>query len=261
MCIRDRFTEAVCLTTDRLCAASRGDIAVLKKTSDAGPISALMVASRKGQYEAVEELAGKEIDAQSGTGCTALYLAAEEGHYRIVKLLLERGSNVDVAASDGSSPLHRACSHGHEQVSTPEPCLVRRLSCTSQTHHTKLPCNCVHTSLLTSSVACVPDFHPFMYFIQRLSVCCIFHNASSHLTIHTMLMKACDNGHEQVSVIMLTIIDFSQKRNVSLYSHICSHHHEQVARALIKAGADIEKPNNNGWTPLMKACSNGHEQV
>ena len=77
-----------------------------------------------GQYEAVEELAGKEIDAQSSLGCTALYLAAEEGHYRIVKLLLKRGSNVDVAADDGSSPLHRACSHGHEQVSTPEPYLV-----------------------------------------------------------------------------------------------------------------------------------------
>ena len=37
-------------------------------------------------------------------------------------------------------------------------------------------------------------------------------------------------------------------------------HHEQVAHALLKAGADFEKPNNNGWTPLMKACSNGHQQ-
>ena len=41
----------------------------------------------------------------------------------------------------------------------------------------------------------------------------------------------------------------------------CSHHLEQVARALLENNADIEKPNNNGWTPLMKACSNGHEQV
>ena len=30
-------------------------------------------------------------------------------------------------------------------------------------------------------------------------------------------------------------------------------------RELIEAGADIEKPNNNGRTPLMNASSNGHE--
>ena len=38
-------------------------------------------------------------------------------------------------------------------------------------------------------------------------------------------------------------------------------HHEQVALELIKAGADVEKPDNEGFTPLMSSCQNGHEQV
>ena len=35
--------------------------------------------------------------------------------------------------------------------------------------------------------------------------------------------------------------------------------HDYIAQALLKAGADPERPNNHGWTPLMKACENGHE--
>ena len=36
--------------------------------------------------------------------------------------------------------------------------------------------------------------------------------------------------------------------------------HDQCALALIKAGADIEKPDNQGWTPLMSTVANGHDQ-
>ena len=74
-------------------------------------------------------------------------------------------------------------------------------------------------------------------------------------------MKACDNGHEQVIVIMLTIIDISQKHNLSFYSHLCSHHHEQVARALIENGAAVNSQTNNGASALMLSAKNGHEQV
>ena len=38
-------------------------------------------------------------------------------------------------------------------------------------------------------------------------------------------------------------------------------HHEQVARVLIKAGADLEKQTNSGSTALMLACQNGHNEV
>ena len=74
-------------------------------------------------------------------------------------------------------------------------------------------------------------------------------------------MKTCDNGHEQVSVIMLTIIDISLKHIVPTYSHLCSHHHEQVARALLENGAAVNSQNNSGFSALMLSAHNGHEQV
>ena len=42
-------------------------------------------------------------------------LAAEEGAEQIVELLLTRGAETALAASDGSTALMRACDFGHEQ--------------------------------------------------------------------------------------------------------------------------------------------------
>ena len=109
------FTPEAC-ATERLRAAAQGDVAALKRTKDAGKITALMVACRAKQRTAVEALTGAEINAQSDSGCTALYLAAEEGDQVIVALLLSRNANVALAASNGATPLHRACEFGHEQV-------------------------------------------------------------------------------------------------------------------------------------------------
>jgi ankyrin repeat protein len=107
------FTEAACAATPRLCAAAQGSLDVLASTQDEGIITALMVACRTRQFEVVQAINGA-LDAQSHEGCTALYLAAEEGDERIVRLLLERRANVSLAASDGGTPLHRASEHGHD---------------------------------------------------------------------------------------------------------------------------------------------------
>ena len=40
-----------------------------------------------------------------------------------------------------------------------------------------------------------------------------------------------------------------------------SHHHEQVARELLKAGAAVDAVENKQWTALMFAAQDGHEQV
>ena len=70
---------------------------------------------RAKQHAAVEVLLPATIDAQSSSGCTALYLAAEAGDQAIVRRLLVAGANVALAASDGSPPLMQACRFGHEQ--------------------------------------------------------------------------------------------------------------------------------------------------
>ena len=63
----------------------------------------------------IAALGSSAIDKQSDGGFTALYLAAEEGANQIVELLLARGAETALAASDGSTALMRACYFGHEQ--------------------------------------------------------------------------------------------------------------------------------------------------
>ena len=79
-------------------------------------------------------------------------------------------------------------------------------------------------------------------------------------------MFACQNGHSEVCIAFHAIPVPHLFYASSVHVFTCMSvtllpNHEQVALDLIKAGADIEKPNNNGWTPLMKACSNGHSEV
>ena len=107
------FTEVVCTATPRLRAAAQGDFEALGRTEDEGEITALMVACRRRQFEVVRALEGA-LDSQSHRGCTALYLAAEEGDERILRLLLDRRANVSLAASDGGTALHRASQIGHD---------------------------------------------------------------------------------------------------------------------------------------------------
>eukprot|EP00966_Prymnesium_polylepis_P094234 2181328-Prymnesium_polylepis.1 len=109
------FSDAACTATPRLRAAAEGDVAALEG-ADEGTITALMVASRSRQLAVVEALAHTDVNAQSESGCTALYLAAEEGDSQIVALLLARGADVSVTACDGGSCLQRACEFGHEEV-------------------------------------------------------------------------------------------------------------------------------------------------
>ena len=38
-------------------------------------------------------------------------------------------------------------------------------------------------------------------------------------------------------------------------------HHEQVARELLKAGANLDAQEKQGGTALIAACQNGHTEV
>ena len=96
--------------------ALEGSAASLKKLTNVGKITPLMVACRMKQLMAVEMLisGSATVNAQSAKGCTALYLTAEEGAEDIVRALLGKSADVDLVASDGTTPLHAACKFGHD---------------------------------------------------------------------------------------------------------------------------------------------------
>lgn len=77
-------------------------------TQQIGGMTALLIAARDGQKDAVAALldAGADIDQTSDTDhATALILALINGHYDLAHFLLERGANTKLTNSDGVGPL------------------------------------------------------------------------------------------------------------------------------------------------------------
>lgn len=77
---------------------------------------AIMVAAREHAWKTVKLLAaipGTELDAPNRLGETALMLAALEGNLDSVRILVERGAEVN---RPGWTPLHYAASSGHLDV-------------------------------------------------------------------------------------------------------------------------------------------------
>lgn len=75
-----------------------------------------------GRIESLRELVARDPEAvnrRSGDGATALGLAAFFGHLEAVKLLLDRGAQIDRPATNPAFPfvpIHSAMSAGHQQI-------------------------------------------------------------------------------------------------------------------------------------------------
>lgn len=85
-----------------------------------GPVSRLHCAARDGSAKltAALLLSSGSIDVNQGSpiGVTPLMLAAEFGHTRVATILLNKGSNVSIAADEAFTALHFSAQNGHLAV-------------------------------------------------------------------------------------------------------------------------------------------------
>lgn len=115
-------TAAVCGNLSFFNAMSRVESRVPTEV-EWGEIARLRVAVRNGDHETVSRLLQAlsiDIDMLDLSGRTILSIAAEKGHYQVVKLLLEAKADPNSKASVGSSqertPLFWAVCEGHHDV-------------------------------------------------------------------------------------------------------------------------------------------------
>ena len=75
-------------------------------------------------------------------------------------------------------------------------------------------------------------------------------------------MYAAHNGHEEVRAVVVCEVVRRVLRLQSSSIHVLSSHHlDQVARELLKAGAAVDATEEDDYTALMFAAQNGHEEV
>ncbi|MCG8340363.1 MAG: ankyrin repeat domain-containing protein [Cytophagales bacterium] len=76
-------------------------------------------ASKNGDVENVRRAISKGVnvnETKDGYGKTALHWAAENGHRKVVELLLGNGAQVEVTDKASQTPLHLAVEKGHNEV-------------------------------------------------------------------------------------------------------------------------------------------------
>jgi len=109
-------------------ATGGGDVATMKKmldmhpglldARDEGRATPLITAAYAQKADVVKMLLerGADVNAQKKDGWSALHFAAWRGEEDIAKMLLDHGAKVDVKKPDGGTPLHAAVADGHLEV-------------------------------------------------------------------------------------------------------------------------------------------------
>ena len=81
-------------------------------------VTPLHLACEKGHAAVVRLLVekGADVDKARNDGRTPFYMACQEGHLDVVQLLLEKGADMDKAKDSGATPLYIARYQGHAEI-------------------------------------------------------------------------------------------------------------------------------------------------
>jgi ankyrin repeat protein len=220
---------------------------------DADGQTPLLLASEGGHASVVRTLLAKgaNIDAEDARGRTALHLASRGGHVDVVRLLLARSADVTVKDADGRTALHLASIGGYTEV-------VRLLL--------EVEGIDVNASDADEWTALLHAEHR-----RRHAVTALLVGAGADLdytdeNMETVLGWAIARG-DMVSVRRLVALGAAVSGEYITYLHqACAAGNVELVRLLLEREEDdkkrdLDRKDENGWTPLHHAEDNGHHAV
>ena len=195
---------------------------------------------------------GINVNLAQQLGATPLYVAAQQGHVKIVEMLLaESGIKVNLSTSDGATPLFIAAQCGHEAV-------VKLL----------LAAPGVDVNLRT-----MDGGTPLMVAIERehVEVAKLLLAApgteidARMLDGTTALYNAAEKNFPGIveelvrrgANVNLAVRDGAPPLGIAAYRG----NDEIVRKLLAAAGVEVDKPNEDGITPLSAAADGGYQDI
>jgi ankyrin repeat protein len=269
-------------------------------------VTALMLASRSGKLPEVRSLLaasasmrGSEgLDAQSARGCTALLMAAEEGHAEVIRTLVEHGADVNLATEGGMTPLIAACENRHLDAVT---ALLRdrgahhgagsraSIEAHTTTGVSALTACCSHgdaealKALISAGASVVlpspvDGFTPLMAVAKggHLALCKLLHEQRAAVDQkcddgRTALMIACQQGHAEMARQLLSMAAAVDARTHAPPAPRTARHKAGSTSLMLAARyghelvirelvrhASLDLADKDGTTALMYATRNGH---
>ncbi|XP_014406022.1 PREDICTED: ankyrin-2 [Myotis brandtii] len=196
-------------------------------TQQENGITPLHVASKRGNTNMVKLLLdrGGQIDAKTRNGITPLHVASKRGNTNMVKLLLDRGGQIDAKTRDGLTPLF-AAQNGLSPL---------------------------HMAAQGDHVDCVKHLLQHKAPVDDVT-----------LDYLTALHVAAHCGHYRVTKLLLDKRANANARALNGFTplHIaCKKNRIKVMELLVKYGASIQAVTESGLTPIHVAAFMGHLNI
>lgn len=236
--------------------------------------------------EAVKFFSKESMEELDKYGVAAVHLAAREGHVGMLRAMVEKGVDInlaeDVPAQPGITPLHEACAFGHADVvrflvsagaddtaknldgETPAHFALmdkgygklngeQRGSVLKELKHVDIPRNDgqVPLMLLHRDI----DLLLPIFLEKGVDV-----NRTDNNGMTAMMLYPDKDLIKELLRAGADIHLADKEGNTALH-HALKECHESAARFLVKKGANYNCPNNEGETPVQIAAEGGFDMV
>ncbi|XP_076108739.1 uncharacterized protein LOC143076758 [Mytilus galloprovincialis] len=212
--------------------------------------SSLSFACQNGHVKVVEMLINNKADIYKcvDDGASPLFIACHNGHTKVVQILINKKADINKCVDDESSPLYIACQEGHTEV-------VRMLINNKADIY-----KCQDTGSSPLYIACQKGHTEIVQMLinNKADINKCVHDGGSPLFI------ACQKGHAEVVQMLINNkadIDKCIDDESSPLYIACQEGHTKVVNMLINNKAAINKCVDDGASPLFIACYNGHTEV
>uniref|UniRef100_A0AAQ4QIG6 Ankyrin 1, erythrocytic b n=1 Tax=Gasterosteus aculeatus aculeatus TaxID=481459 RepID=A0AAQ4QIG6_GASAC len=195
-----------------------------------------------------ENMSVAQLLLNRGSQCKLHPQASRRGNVMMVRLLLDRGAQIDAVTKDELTPLHCAARNGHARII--EILLEHGAPIQAKTKNGLSP---IHMSAQGDHMDCVRQLLQYNAEIDDITL--------DHLT---PLHVAAHCGHHRMAKVLL---DKGAKANARALNgftplHIaCKKNHMRSMDLLLKHSASLEAVTESGLTPLHVAAFMGHLNI
>ncbi|KAK3290161.1 ankyrin repeat-containing domain protein [Chaetomium fimeti] len=226
---------------------------------DDGGVTPLWLAAQGGHHEIVEMLLkhnspGKkaDVETESHTGeRRAIHQAAQEGHLKVVQLLLAEKAECDPVDQEGVTPLWSAAQNGSAEVVRELLKAGAKVNVTPY-EHSRQP---IHQAAQGGHLEVVKALVEH----GRASLT-PEEDTFDESEASPFLLACSSNNPELVNHFLDRGVDVNSKTRKGKGPLHCAAHsgHVKVGQLLIDRRCDVDSRESKGWTPLIIAAQDGH---
>lgn len=201
----------------------------------------------EGRIEQVNKLIPKiAINGRDQYGDSPLFTACYFGEGALVRLLVERGADVNVPNSLGYSPLHEAYFLGYQEIV--EYLVVQGADVNSQNNMGEMPLHLHHN-------ACEVGHKEMVHWLVERGANVQGRTYDGSTPLHIASFQGCE---ELVNLLVETYkadVNLEDNRGRTPLHHACQARSPEIIRSLVARGADVNRRDHEGRTSLHHACS------